>query len=283
MRLGVHSWLLETKYPLTEAMRRARDVGYDAYELDIGNFGGSGLGLQILPDRLQPAQRDELKQSSQDANIPFCSICLGALWHYPISGGDEAHSKRGVEIILAAVPLAKDLGADCILLPLGQPAGVTDSEAWETTLRNLEPCVRLAEEQSITLALENVCTPFLLGAAELGRMVDQIASPACRVYYDVGNNTWIGRNPAQEITELGDRIARFHFKNRTSPRGTPGSDTNSVGSPGIVPFAEVMQAIAAIKFDGYLVVEVPTLDKDADAIARQNLEAMRTLVASVRI
>jgi hexulose-6-phosphate isomerase len=283
MRLGAHSWLLETRYSLTEAMRRAREIGYDAYELDIGNFGGSGLGLQILPDRLQPAQREELKQSSQDAGIPFCSLCLGALWHYPISGGDEAHSKRGVEIILAAVPLAKDLGADCILLPLGQPAGVTDSDAWDATLRNLEPCVRLAEEQGITLALENVCSPFLLGAADLARMVDQIASPACRVYYDVGNNSWIGRNPAQEIAELGDRIARLHFKNRTSLRGTPGSDTSSVGSPGIVPFEEVMQAIKAIEFDGYIVVEVPTLDKDADSIARENLLAVRALVDSLNL
>lgn len=283
MRLGAHSWLLETRYPLPQAMRRASEIGYDAYELDIGNFGGSGLGLQILPDRLQPAQRDELRQSAQDANIPICSLCLGALWHYPISERDTAHSRRGVEIILASVPLAKYLGADCILLPLGQPEGVSDADAWEATLRNLEPCVRLAEDQEITLALENVCSPFLLGATELARMVDQIASPSCRVYYDVGNNTWIGRDPAQEIMELGQRIVRFHFKNRSSPRGTPGSDTVSVGAPGIVPFDEVMRAIKTIEFDGYLVVEVPTLNKDADLIARENLEALRTLVAPPRV
>ncbi|MGD0863140.1 MAG: sugar phosphate isomerase/epimerase family protein [Candidatus Limnocylindrales bacterium] len=283
MRVAAHSWLLETRYPLPQAMRRAREIGYDAYELDIGNFGGSGLGLQILPDRLQPAQRDELAQSEHDANIPICSLCLGALWHYPISGGDAAHSKRGVEIILASVPLARHLGADCILLPLDQPPGVSDADAWEATLRNLEPCVRLAEEQGVTLAIENVCSPFLLGASELARMVDQIASPACRVYYDVGNNTWIGRDPAQEIMELGARIVRFHFKNRSSPRGTPGTDTVSVGAPGIVPFDQVMRAIKAIEFDGYLVVEVPTLNKDADLIARDSLEALRNLIAPPQV
>jgi hexulose-6-phosphate isomerase len=261
-------------------MRRAREIGYDGYELDIGNFGGSGLGLQILPDRMQPAERDGLKKSALDAGLPFCSLCLGALWHYPIAAGDTPHAKRGVEIILAAVPLARDLGADCILLPLGQSAGLTDKDAWQATLRNLEPCVRLAEEEGVTLALENVCSSFLIGAAELGRMVDEIASPNCRVYYDVANNTWIGRDPVQEILELGDRIARFHFKNRSSPRGTPGTDTVSINDAGIVQFDAVMTAIRSIGFDGYFVVEVPTLDKDADLIARSNLDALRALIAN---
>lgn len=280
MKLGAHSWLLETRYDLPEAMRRARAIGYDAYELDIGNFGGTGLGLQILPDRLQPDQRAELKRASTEADLPFCSLCLGALWHYPIAAGDTPHAKRGVEIILAAVPLAKELGADCILLPLAQPAGVSDRDAWQATVRNLEPCVRLAEKEGVTLALENVCSPFLLGATELAQMVDEIASPRCGVYYDVGNNTWLGRDPVAEILELGERIARLHFKNRSSVRGTPGSDTTSVGDPGIVPFDAVMGAVRAIGYDGYLVVEVPTLNKDADQIALQNFEALRSLVRS---
>ncbi len=281
MKIGAHSWLLETRYPLPDAMRRAHDIGYDAYELDIGNFGGTGLGLQILPDRLQDEQRDELIRASTAASLPYCSLCLGALWHYPIAAGDTPHAKRGVEIILAAIPLARALGADCILLPLAQPEGVTDGEAWEATLRNLEPCVRSAEDIGVTLALENVCSSYLLGSPELSRMVDQIASERCRVYYDVGNNTWLGHDPAAEIRELGDRITRLHFKNRSSLRGTPGTDTTSVSDPGIVPFDAVMEAIVEIGFDGYCVVEVPTLNKDADQIAIDNLAAMRDLVSTL--
>lgn len=280
MRIGAHSWLLETRYSLGDAMRRAREIGYDGYELDIGNFGGSGLGLQILPDRMQPEEREGLRQSASDAGLPFCSLCLGALWHYPIAAGDTPHAKRGVEIILAAIPLAKDLGADCILLPLDQPRDLADKEAWRATVRNLEPCVRLAEDAGVTLALENVCSPFLIGATELSRMIDEIASPRCRVYYDVANNTWIGRDPVREIVELGNRIERFHFKNRSSPRGTPGTDTVSIGDEGIVRFDEVMQAIRSIGYEGYFVVEVPTLNKDAETIASSNLAALRALIAA---
>ena len=41
-----------------------------------------------------------------------------------------------------------------------------------------------------------------------------------------------------------------------------------------------MAAIRSIGFDGYVVVEVPTLNKDADLIARANLDALRALVAT---
>lgn len=280
MMIGAHSWLLETVYPLGEAMRRARAIGYDGYELDIGNFGGSGLGLQILPDRLQPDEREAIRQAADRAHIDMFSLCLGCLWHYPIAGNDDVYRVRGTEIISAAIPLAKELGAKCILMPTYQPEGVSSAEAWSNMLRSLEPCVDLAEAAGIILAIENNIQPFLLRAADLARMVDEVASPAFRVYYDVGNTSWLGVDPAMEIVELGDRIAQFHFKNRTSLRSIPGSEVVSINMPGIVRFEPVMRAIKEIGYDGRFVVEVPTLNKDADFVAQENYAALKQLLST---
>jgi hexulose-6-phosphate isomerase len=282
MKIGAHSWLLETRYPLPRAMAEARRIGYEGYEVDIGNFGGTGLGLQILPDRMQEEHRDEIRRSAAEADIEISSLCLGALWHYPFTSPDEAYRKRGVEIVRAAIPLARNLGARCILLPIGQPSALSDKEAWDKTVRNLAECLPTAEEAGVILGIENVCSPFLKGAAELGRLVDELASPACRVYYDVGNGAWIGLDPVAEIFELGDKIAQFHFKNRTSLRGTPGTDTVSVSDPGIVPCKRAFDAIRAIGYDGYLTVEVPTLHKDADKIANDNLSAIREWINAAK-
>jgi L-ribulose-5-phosphate 3-epimerase len=282
MKVGAHSWLLETRYPLLEAMAEARRIGYDGYEVDIGNFGGTGLGLQILPDRMRDEHRDDIRRAAAEADIEISSLCLGALWNYPLTSSDEAYRKRGVEIVQAAIPLARSLDARCILLPIPQPPGLSDKEAWEMTVRALDECLPTAEEGDVILAVENVCSPFLKGAPELGRLVDELASPACRVYYDVGNGAWIGLDPVAEILELGDRIARFHFKNRNSLRGTPGTDTVSVSDPGIVPCKRAFDAIRSIGYDGYLTVEVPTLHKDADKIARENLATVRAWIDTGR-
>lgn len=277
MKIGVHSWVLETHYSLPEAFKRAAQIGYDGYEVDIGNFGGSGLGLQILPDRMSDANREEIRKAREEAQIEICSLCLGALWHYPLAGNNEEYRRRGVEITKAAVGLAGELKADVILLPLGQPEGVSENEAWSNTLRSIDECLNAASEARITLALENVCSRFLLTASDLAKMVDEFSSPFLKVYYDVANNTWMGMDPVAEILTLGSRICRFHFKNRSSYRGSENSVTNSVGEPGIVKFTEVSRAVQEIGFNGYIVVEVPTLGLDADEVALRNLKELQSL------
>jgi sugar phosphate isomerase/epimerase len=52
----------------------------------------------------------------------------------------------------------------------------------------------------------------------------------------------------------------------------------SVSDPGIVPCKSAFDAIRSIGYDGYLTVEVPTLHKDADKIARENLTAIRAWI-----
>ena len=44
------------------------------------------------------------------------------------------------------------------------------------------------------------------------RLLEQIGSPAVKVYYDVGNSTDKGRDVAREIRLLRDLICEFHFK-----------------------------------------------------------------------
>jgi L-ribulose-5-phosphate 3-epimerase len=279
MNIGIHSWTLETRHPLAEAMARAAALGYDGYEVDIGNFGNSGLGLQILPDRLQPDERAALHDAMDAAGIPICSLCLGALWHYPISSSEERLRARGIELVVATIALAADLGAACVLLPIDQPQGMSPSEAWTCTQTALETCIPAAEAAGVTLGIENVCSEFLWSAHDLARLVDSLSSPWCKVYYDVGNAAWIGLDPAEEIRFLGDRIARIHVKDRSHLRSYPDSQTISVGEPGIVNFPQVVEAIRHINYDGYIIVEVPTWNMDADRLAQQNLTVLRTLLA----
>ena len=129
MKVGAHSWLLETRYPLRQAMAEARRIGYDGYELDIGNFGGTGLGLQILPDRMQDEHRDDILGAAAEADIEISSLAW-APWELSLTSSDEAYRKRGVEIVQAAISLARSLDARCILLPIPQPPGLSDKEAW---------------------------------------------------------------------------------------------------------------------------------------------------------
>jgi len=276
MKVGVHSWVLETRHPLNEAISVASQLGYDAYEVDIGNFGNSGLGLQTLPDRLQEPEKHAILDARDRAGIPICSLCLGALWHYPISSGDERLRNRGVEIVTATIKLAHDLGAECILLPVDNPQEITDDEAWANTVASLRRCLPAASEARIVMGLENVGSGIVRSPHELARMIDEISSPWCKVYYDVGNSAWMGFDPSEGIRFLGDRIVRVHFKNWNHLRTFPESHAISIAEHGVVDFPAVSNALKEVGYDSYVVVEVPTLDLDADEIAKQSLATTRS-------
>lgn len=278
MKIGIHSWVLETQYALGDAMAVAAALGYDGYELDIGNFGNTGLGLQILPDRLRDPEKQNIKEARDRAGIPICSLCLGALWHYPISSPDVTVRDRGVEITCATLELAAELGADCVLLPIAHPEGITAKEAWSYTSESLNKCLVVAERTKVAVGIENVCSDFLRSAADLARMVDQFGSEWCRVYYDVGNAAWIGFDPAEDIRFLGGRLLRLHFKSWSRLRTESDAKTVSVGLPGVVCFPSVAAAIRDTGYDGYIVVEVPTLDLDSDIVAKENLSAIHALL-----
>lgn len=278
IQIGIHSWVLETRHKLPEAMALAAQMGYDGYEIDIGNFGGTGLGLQILPDRMRDPEREQIKEAWKRARISICSLCLGALWHYPLSSPDETLRQRGVEITLAALDLAKDLGADCVLIPIPDGTGLDKGESWRLTTKSLESCVSVAEDRAVTLGIENVCSNFLLTAGDVARMADQFHSERCKVYYDAGNAGWLGFDPAADIVRLGDRLVRLHLKNWSTRRGQGESKTVSVCSPGVVDFPSVAEALRTSGYDGYVVVEVPTLNQDADAVAVENLRVVSELL-----
>ena len=123
-------------------------------------------------------------------------------------------------------------------------------------IRGFREAAPLAERMSVRLAIE--CT---LGAPELRRLLDSIASGYVGVYYDLANSTSQGYVPADEIRELGDRIQMIHLKD---------TDGQPLGQ-GRVDWAAAIDAIVDIGYDGWLVLETPSGDDPLEQ-GRRNLE-----------
>ena len=79
------------------------------------------------------------------------------------------------------------------------------------------------------------------------RHLDRVASPAVKVYYDVGNSTDKGRNILKEIRLLGKRICEFHFK-----------DAGYMLGHGRIDFKAVRQALDDIQYSGWMNLEAAT-------------------------
>ena len=272
MKLSMHSICIERKYPLLDAIRRAAELGYDGYEIDIGDFGNTGLGLhwpeEFTEDRVAAARR-----AAQEAGIAISSLCLGVLWRFLPSSPDDAVRKQALDIMRQAAPLAALAGAEVILVPVGQPKSLTAQQARGNLVAVLKECAPAAEHLGVVYAVENVGQALAYTADDLIEIVSRVGSPACQVYYDVGNATGQGADPAAEMRALGERIRMLHVKDVR-----PGAEERVVViGEGAVDFAAVAQAVRDIGYDGYLTLEVPGTGETADDIAVRSRDALRRL------
>jgi sugar phosphate isomerase/epimerase len=152
------------------------------------------------------------------------------------------------------------------------------------------------------LAVENVVQRVLWNSSDLIELVDRVASPHCKVYYDVGNPYFAEINPAEEILQLNERIYQFHVKDmqeveivsiaksneietekeietvkfRGDTANWKGKKDATIGS-GIVNWEEIITAIHEIGFDRYLVTEIQQDALQPDMIAKENIIALKAL------
>jgi L-ribulose-5-phosphate 3-epimerase len=271
MKLSMHSICIEPKYPLLQAIRRAAGLGYQGYEIDIGDFGNTGLGLH-WPEEYTEKQVAAAGQAARDAGIEISSLCLGVLWKFYPSSPDLATRQQAAEIIRQAAPFAASVGAKVILLPVGQPKKLTPEEARTNLVEVLKECAPEAEKAGVVYAVENVGQALARTAEELIEICARVNSPACQVYYDVGNATSTGADPPAEMRKLGPRLAMLHVKDL---RETPEGRQLAVIGDGIVDFAAAAQAARETGYQGYLTLEVPGTAETADDVAIRSRDALR--------
>ncbi len=108
-------------------------------------------------------------------------------------------------------------------------------------------------------------------ADDLAEIVSRVGSPSCQVYYDVGNATAQGADPAAEMRKLGPRIKMLHVKDiRPGGRGRG----PAIIGQGAVDWPAIARAARDIAYDGFLTLEVAGTVETADDIAVQSRDAL---------
>ena len=270
MKLSLHSICIERKYPLLEAVRKAAEFGYHGYEVDIGDFGNTGLGLH-WPEEFTAERVAAVGETAGRAGIEISSLCLGVLWRFYPSSPDPSVRAQAAQIMRQAAPLAAAVGAKVILLPVGQPDSLSPAQARGHLVELLKTCAPEAEKAGVVYAVENVGQALARTADDLIEIVSRVGSAACQVYYDVGNATAQDADPASDIRKLGRRIAMMHVKDL---RRTAGRRELAIIGEGMVDFPDVAAAAREIGYEGYLTLEVPGTAETADEVAVKSREAL---------
>ena len=203
-----------------EAIRMARENGYEALELCVSQDGPFGLDLSEARGR-------EIRAEAEAQGIALPSIASGLYWSRSLGDADAGARAQAEEDLRAMIRIASWIGARTLLII----PGAVDvfflperaAQPHDEVLRNAEAGLRavlpFAEEQGVRLGIENVWNRLFLTATELRDFIDRIGSPMLGSYFDVGNALPFGY-PEDWIRTLGHRIVGVHFKDFRRAVGT---------------------------------------------------------------
>ncbi len=246
--------------PLEAAMTQAKELGFEAIELAVGESGH-------LTFELSDGMIKEVGAAAQRIGIEISSLASVTPFTYQLTSTDRANWERSVELVGRMLKMARLLGTDAILVVSGSVqvawdpgAVVTDyDDAYDRMLQGLKRLAPIAEENRVYLGLENVWNYFLLSPLEVRDLLDKVGSPYVGAYLDVGNVIAYGF-PEQWIKILGKRIKRVHLKDF---RRSVGTLSGFVGLlEGDVNWRAVMEGLRKIGYDSYLTAEVfPPADR----------------------
>jgi sugar phosphate isomerase/epimerase len=231
-RVAVCDWMLLKRQTLG-AFPLARDCGMDGVEVDMGQLGKRPEFANKLRD---PAARRQFLDAARDNGLEICSLAMSAF--YGQSFADHPGADRFVD---EWTGLLKAIGVRVGFLPFGVQGNVRDNPAvrarFVAALRRAAP---RAEAAGAVIGIETN-----LDADGHKRFLDDVGSPAVRVYYNLGDAVESGRDVPGEIRALGkDRICQVHCKEGDVWLGD-----------GLIDFPRVKEALDAIGWGGWLVVE----------------------------
>jgi sugar phosphate isomerase/epimerase len=252
LKVGITDWNLRmTANP--EAIPLAAKLGFDGVQVSCGR--------RLVDDKM-PLDRPEAVERcialSKEHGIPIDGTCADRLHDNGLKSDPLA-----VRWVRDSIRLTAALGTQVLLLPFFGRWAIEQRKEMDDTAAALKTLAPEAEKAGVILGLENT-----ISAEDNARILDTVGSKNVLVYYDVGNSTNKGFDPAKEIRWLGrDRICQIHLKD----------NPNYLGE-GKIQFVPIMESIRAIGFTGYANLETDVKSAATlEADLRRNLDYVRSL------
>ncbi len=252
-----------------EAMRIARDLGFDAFELTVEAEGKISLNTT-------ESEAEKIRKEAEAIGISLLTVASGLAWGTSPTDPREEVRRKAVEDYRKILDIASWLGAKTILYLPGMVSAVfipeytpqrydiVDARAKEA----LEKLIPHAEKVGVKIAVENVWNRFLLSPVEMRDFIDYFNSNYVGSYFDVGNVMLYG-HPEHWIEILGERIFAVHLKDFKVNVGNLEGFVDLLD--GDVNYSLVMEAFRKVGYTGPFTVEfvpgkIGAVEKAAAAI-----------------
>lgn len=232
--VAVCDWMILKRQKLG-AFKLAREIGADGVEVDMGGLGNRATFDSKLGD---PAVRAQFVAEAAKFNLRISSIAMSGFYAQSFAERD------GVErMVQDAIDTAVALKVRVLFLPLGvQSDLVKRPELRPRVVERLRAVGARAQTAGVVIGIETA-----LDARSEAALLDEIASPAIKSYFNFSNALQSGRDIHAEFRALGrDRIVQIHASN---------TDGHWLEKDPQVDLPSIRRTLDAMGWRGWLVVE----------------------------
>jgi sugar phosphate isomerase/epimerase len=233
-KIAVCDWMILKRQKLG-AFQLTKDIGADGLEVDMGSLSSFETFASQLTN---PVVRQQFLDKARELDLEICSIAMSGF--YAQSFAERETVPRMVQDCIDTM-VAMDVKV--AFLPLGVRSDLLKRpELREKVVARLKEVAPLAEKAGVILGLESE-----LPAEEQIKLLNEVGSPAIKIYYNFANALQHGRDLIHELRLLGkDRICQIHCTNED---GFLLQDDPKVNMP------KIKQALDEMGWSGWLVIE----------------------------
>jgi sugar phosphate isomerase/epimerase len=266
-------------FSFRDAVTRLAKIGYQGVEImaDVPH---------AWPAYMLPEHKQAIRQALADNKLAISNInsfMMHAVndprqkyWHPSWIEPDRHYRQIRIDHTRRALTLAKELGAPCITTEPGGP--VEPGQSWSSALKlfveMLKPVAEHAEKEGVLLLVEPEPGLLIETVDQFLEFMKHIDSPAVGMNFDIGHAYCVKDDPAASIPRCAQYIRHFHLEDIAATR----VHQHLVPGEGAIDFKAALQAIRAMKYDGWVTIELyPYIDNPDDA-ARTALSRVQKLL-----
>ncbi|MFQ5821513.1 MAG: sugar phosphate isomerase/epimerase family protein [Candidatus Heimdallarchaeota archaeon] len=283
MKFGINGWCWS--YPFYEekmfrlAISKAKMLDFDGIEVPVED-----------PEKLDVKG---LRKTLDSYGIPCSSICSVFPPDRDLITHDAPIRENCKKYIKKNIKIASELGADVVVV-IPSAVGKLDTilareDEWKLAVEGLRELGAFAADYGIYLTIEPLNrfeTYFINLLPDAVKLAKDVNHPNVKVMIDTFHMNIEDDKLGEEIKMAGELI--FHCHANENDRGAPGS--------GHIPFAEIFEALKAIQYNRWLIIEtfIPGIKEiakaasiwrplapDQDTLAREGLKYLRSLWSRV--
>jgi sugar phosphate isomerase/epimerase len=268
------------KYSFPETARRLALIGYKGIEImaDVPH---------AWPAYMLDEQKQAIRQALASNKLAISNInsfMMHAIddprqkyWHPSWIEPDRHYRQIRINHTMRALTLAKVLGAACITTEPGGP--LHQGQSWSAALKLfveiIKPVADHAQKEGVLLLVEPEPGLLIETADQFLEFMQHIQSPAIGMNFDIGHSYCVSDEPAATIPRVAKYIRHFHLEDIASTR----VHHHLIPGEGAIDFASCFRAMAAMKYDGWVTIELYPYIDDPDQAAQTALARVQDILA----